>query len=235
MDLTSEQAHRVWQKLYATQFKFLTKAHGHISPLYSKGLHTIDYDPLRLPDPAQISKKLIENLSSWKLIVGDLGFVDNATWFWYLANRRLPINTRIRTLNEIDCSPEPDLFHDYFGHVPYLAVTQTANIYRVIGEAFQRAGVARKNKIAKFYYFAIEQGIILKNNRERIFGAGILSSPRHSRNILASIEHDSAMPIAIQKADLKVILKAEVSLIGEPKNVFVFENFEHIVELFKKI
>jgi len=235
MDRAPEQGDCVWRKLCTGQLEFLAEADGHISPIYLEGLRTIHFDRLCLPDPIKIQEKLHRRLSGWQLVVGDWATIDDAQWFEYLANRRLPVSSRLRSSSEIDSSPEPDLFHDYFGHVPYIAISNTADIYRVMGEKFCLADAERKTMIAKFYYFAIELGLIMEGDRVQLFGAGILSSPRYSRKILALVKNDSPMPIMRHRADLDRILEADVSPTGEPKDVFVFQCLNHMVELLAKI
>jgi len=48
------------------------------------------------------------------------GLIPDDAFFTHLANRRFPVTVWLRRPEEFDYIVEPDVFHDFFGHVPLL-------------------------------------------------------------------------------------------------------------------
>ena len=46
------------------------------------------------------------------------GFLPAPAFFEMLAARRFPTTTWLRSRDSLEYTPEPDIFHDVFGHVP---------------------------------------------------------------------------------------------------------------------
>ena len=65
-----------------------------------------------------ISKKLRGN-TGWE-VVPVPGLIPDDAFFTHLANRRFPVTVWLRRPEEFDYIVEPDVFHDFFGHVPLL-------------------------------------------------------------------------------------------------------------------
>jgi len=55
-------------------------------------------------------------------VVGVPGLIPDAVFYDHLAHRRFPVTVWIRKRSELDYLVEPDLFHDFFGHVPCSAI-----------------------------------------------------------------------------------------------------------------
>ena len=86
----------------------------------------------RIPDFAEVSKKL-RKLTGWE-IVAVPGLIPAAPFFDHLANRRFPVTNWLRTKEELDYIVEPDMFHDFFGHVPVLTQPVFADFMQMYGE-----------------------------------------------------------------------------------------------------
>jgi phenylalanine-4-hydroxylase len=57
--------------------------------------------------------------TNWQLVAVP-GLLPDDAFFTHLANRRFPVTVWLREESEFDYIVEPDLFHDFFGHVPML-------------------------------------------------------------------------------------------------------------------
>ncbi|MFX5476732.1 phenylalanine 4-monooxygenase, partial [Acinetobacter baumannii] len=77
------------------------------------------------------------------------------------ANRRFPVTVWLREEHEFDYIVEPDLFHDFFGHVPLLFNPIFANHLQEYGKGGLKAlkldGLAY---LARLYWYTIEFGLI---------------------------------------------------------------------------
>jgi phenylalanine-4-hydroxylase len=74
----------------------------------------LPYD--RLPNLAAVSAKL-ERRTGWNTTPVS-GFMPAPAFFEMLAARRFPTTTWLRSRDSLEYTPEPDIFHDVFGHVP---------------------------------------------------------------------------------------------------------------------
>jgi phenylalanine-4-hydroxylase len=66
-------------------------------------------------------------------VIGVPGLIPEADFFAHLAERRFPVTVWMRRREELDYLVEPDLFHDFFGHLPMLAHTVFANFIQAYG------------------------------------------------------------------------------------------------------
>ena len=62
----------------------------------------------------------------------------------HLANRRFPVTDWLRKPEEFDYIVEPDIFHDFFGHVPLLFNPVFADYMQAYGKGGLKAGAARR-------------------------------------------------------------------------------------------
>jgi phenylalanine-4-hydroxylase len=77
---------------------------------------------------------------------------------------------------DFEYTPEPDAFHDLYGHVPQLA---SPAISRVLDELADAAHDATTDEIAvieRVYWFTIEFGLVRDPAGVRALGAGLASS-----------------------------------------------------------
>ena len=96
----------------------------------------------RIPDFAEVSDKL-GKLTGWE-IVAVPGLIPAGPFFEHLANRRFPVTNWLRRRDELDYIVEPDMFHDFFGHVPILTQPAFADFMQLYGKkaaaAFELGG-----------------------------------------------------------------------------------------------
>jgi phenylalanine-4-hydroxylase len=71
---------------------------------------------------------------------------------------------------------EPDIFHEIFGHTPLL----TDRRYADFVAAYGRAGLAAPKEdhvwLARLFWFTVEFGLVARDRKNEIYGAGIVSS-----------------------------------------------------------
>lgn len=115
-------------------------------------------------------------LTGWQ-VVGVPGLIPDAVFYDHLAHRRFPVTVWIREHSELDYLVEPDLFHDFFGHVPLLGDPVFADFMQRYGQRASEAG-PHLDLLARLYWYTVEFGLIRTKQGLRIYGAGILSSAR---------------------------------------------------------
>jgi phenylalanine-4-hydroxylase len=216
-DHYSDVDHDRWRRLYHRQMALMPR---YAVKEFLAGIERLDVAG-GIPDFRRINETL-GRLTGFKIIAVP-GLIPDEKFFDHLANRRFPITWWIREESELDYLEEPDVFHDFFGHVPLLAHPVFADYMVEYGRA--GPGAARMNAIpllSRLYWYTIEFGLIDTPEGLRAFGAGILSSKGET---IYSI--DSDIPNRI-RFDLERVLNTEFRIDAYQETYFVIDSFEQM-------
>jgi phenylalanine-4-hydroxylase len=83
----------------------------------------------------------------------------------------------LRTPEEFDYIVEPDVFHDFYGHVPLLFQPVFADYLQAYGRGGIKAHeLGAIEMLSRLYWYTVEFGLIETRAGLRSYGAGILSS-----------------------------------------------------------
>ena len=130
-----------------------------------------------IPDFALVNVAL-KAATNWQLVAVP-GLLPDDVFFTHLANRRFPVTVWLREESEFDYIVEPDIFHDFFGHVPMLFTPIYADHLQAYGEgALKAKRLGGLDWLARLYWYTIEFGLIRENGKILAYGAGVLSSPK---------------------------------------------------------
>jgi phenylalanine-4-hydroxylase len=175
-----------------------------------------------IPKFDQVSKKL-QSKTGWQ-IVAVPGLIPDDAFFTHLANRRFPVTVWLRRPEEFDYIVEPDVFHDFFGHVPLLfdrAYADHLHEYGKGGLKAMRLGAVKM--LARLYWYTIEFGLVRTGAGIRAYGAGLLSSGSE----LAYCVADSA-PKRLD-FDLEKALRTDYQIDRYQTTYFVIESFDQLL------
>jgi phenylalanine-4-hydroxylase len=163
--------HALWRRLYRRQESLVAKG---ACDEFREALEALDFSQ-GIPRFDAINRKLAA-ATGWQLVAVP-GLVPDLTFFEHLAQRRFPVTVWLRTPGEFDYIVEPDIFHDFFGHVPMLFNPVFANYIRAYGQGGIKAhALGAIEMLARLYWYTVEFGLIETRAGLRIYGAGILSS-----------------------------------------------------------
>ncbi len=167
----SPEEHALWRRLYARQAALV--------PLYACSEYLAS---LRALDSAQAIPRFDEvnarlaAATGWTLVAVP-GLLPDRAFFEHLANRRFPVTVWLRKPEEFDYIVEPDVFHDFFGHVPLLFDPVFADYLQAYGRGGLKAdALGAIEMLARLYWYTVEFGLIETGEGIRAYGAGILSS-----------------------------------------------------------
>ncbi|MBC3873905.1 phenylalanine 4-monooxygenase [Undibacterium flavidum] len=167
----TEAEHDLWRKLYQRQSALLP---GRACDEFIEALAKMDISA-GIPVFEKTSKELFA-ATGWT-IVAVPGLIPELTFFDHLANRRFPVTVWLRTPEEFNYIVEPDVFHDFFGHVPLLFNPVFADYMQRYGQGGLKAmRLGGLDELARLYWYTVEFGLINTPAGVRIYGAGILSS-----------------------------------------------------------
>ncbi|MBC3808269.1 phenylalanine 4-monooxygenase [Undibacterium seohonense] len=170
-DNYTEQEHELWRKLYQRQSALLP---GRACDEFIEALAKMDISA-GIPVFEKTSKELFA-ATGWT-IVAVPGLIPELTFFDHLANRRFPVTVWLRKPEEFNYIVEPDVFHDFFGHVPLLFNPVFADYMQRYGQGGLKAmRLGGLDELARLYWYTVEFGLINTPAGVRIYGAGILSS-----------------------------------------------------------
>ncbi len=207
--------HQRWRYLFGRQSALLP---GRACQAFIDSLGSLDCAD-RIPDLARQGERLAQ-LTGWRLI-GVPGLIPDEAFFGHLAGRRFPVTVWLRGASELDYIVEPDVFHDFFGHVPMLAVPAIADFVAAFGAACLRVGDDdARRRLARLYWYTIEFGLVREAGGVRAYGAGLLSSPAELRH---AIESPQAMHLPF---DVDRVMASEFRIDGFQSKYFVVESFE---------
>jgi len=130
----------------------------------------------RIPDLAEVNQKL-GRLTGWRGVV-EAGFKPPLAFFAGLAKREFPIGNFIRDKSDLNYTPAPDVFHDLYGHMPFLANPDYAQFCEDFGKAALAYATTdeRLTECDRLFWYGVEFPLIDSPSGRRIFGGGILSS-----------------------------------------------------------
>lgn len=166
----SDTDREVWRRLMRRQAR-LVRTHA-----CREFLHGVELlqAPLDIPS-LERTGDFIAARTGWRLVAVP-GFIPDDTFFAHLAARRFPVSVWVRRPDEMDYLVEPDLFHDYFGHVPMLLDPLFADCLAAYGARGREASAEALPLFARFYWYMVEFGLIHTADGLKAYGAGMLSS-----------------------------------------------------------
>lgn len=215
----SADEHALWRKLYRRQEELLP---GRACDEFIDSLNALDAAD-GIPDFKSTSEALFE-ATGWR-IVAVPGLIPELAFFTHLANRRFPVTVWLRKPEEFDYIVEPDVFHDYFGHVPLLFNPIFANHIQEYGKgglkAMQLGGL---DQLARLYWYTIEFGLIHSPDGLRVYGAGILSSGGEIKHCL---EPSASRHITL---DVERCMRTLYKIDSYQETYFVIRDFEQLFE-----
>ena len=161
----------LWKRLYARQSVLVPQ---YACNEFIESLNTLNFGA-GIPHFDEINAKL-SPATGWTLVAVP-GLVPDDVFFTHLANRRFPVSVWLRKPEEFEYIVEPDIFHDFFGHVPMLFNKVFADYLEAYGKGGVKAkGLDALDYLARLYWYTVEFGLIRTRDGLRTYGAGTLSS-----------------------------------------------------------
>ena len=120
--------------------------------------------------------RFLGEVSDWASY-GVPGYLPAKAFFACLAQREFPTTVLIRPREVMDYLPEPDIFHDVFGHVPLHALKVFAHFLQKYGKAALLCeDPVHIERLGRLFWFTVEFGLIREDGRVKVYGSGLVSS-----------------------------------------------------------
>jgi len=217
----SEEDNETWRILVERQMDQLP---GRACTAYMQGANKLQIESDRIPSLANLSKRLYD-ATGWK-VANVPGLIHEKDFFELLSDRIFPSTNYVRGRDELDYTPAPDCFHDIFGHMPMLTQPEFADFYQLFGQAALNSEGAVRPKLEAFHWFTVEFGLLMEDDEERIFGAGIVSSNEEVTHALG--DEVEKVPF-----DPDTLVNTDYEVYNLQDKLFVMDSFEQLLEGFK--
>jgi phenylalanine-4-hydroxylase len=209
--------HQVWQQLINRQLPLIE---GRACQEYLDGLEQLALPHEHIPQLTEINQ-VLERCTGWRVSPVP-ALIPFQTFFELLASKQFPVATFIRTLQELDYLQEPDIFHEIFGHCPLLTNPWFAAFTHTYGRLGLQASKEQRVYLARLYWLTVEFGLVDTPQGRRIYGGGILSSPKETLYCLSEQpEHLIFDPVEAMRTPYRIdILQPLYFVLPELKRLF---------------
>ncbi len=217
-DAYTPEEHELYRRLFARQAKLVPK---YACPEWIEAIAGLD-SAGEIPRFDRVSAQLRKK-TGWE-IVAVPGLIPDDAFFTHLANRRFPVTVWLRNPEEFDYIVEPDVFHDFFGHVPLLFDRVYADHLHEYGKGGLKAmRLDAVKMLARLYWYTIEFGLIKVDSQIRAYGAGLLSSGGELAYCI-----DDPRPERLP-FDLERIMRTGYEIDRYQSRYFVIDSFEQLM------
>ena len=130
----------------------------------------------------------------------------------------------------MEYTPEPDIFHDVFGHVPMHAHPVFADFLQEYGRVCMRHldNQEALEKLGRLFWFTVEFGVMKQDGRIKLYGSGLISSHGESTKLIEGMAGGTGPEI--RDFELSSVLDTVVKVDEMQKVLYAIEDFEQIYE-----
>lgn len=218
-DAYTDEQHAVWAELVQ---RVLPEIEKHAAREYLEGFQAIGLQRDRLPNLANISARLGPR-TGWSSTPVS-GFLPAPAFFEMLANRLFPTTTWLRSRDSLEYTPEPDIFHDVFGHVPMHAHKVFADFLQHYGRVC--AAISDQEvleRLGRLFWYTVEFGLIRQGGEIKAYGSGVISSHGECMNVING-------GCEVHDFSLEEVINTPVKVDELQKVLFAVESFDQIYE-----
>jgi phenylalanine-4-hydroxylase len=211
--------HAVWEELVRRRRSQLD---AHACREYLEGSEIIGLRDDRLPNLAAITERL-KPRTGWSTTPVS-GFLPAEAFFEMLATRMFPTTTWLRGRDSLEYIPEPDIFHDVFGHVPMHAHPVFADFLQHYGSVCAEINDPDVlERLGRLFWYTVEFGLIRQDGKIKVYGSGVISSHGECTNVIDG-------GCEIKDFSLDEVLSTPVKVDSIHKRLFAIESFDQIYE-----
>jgi len=177
----SDEQHTIWADLFAgIHLPYLLE---HICHEYVDGLALLKLDPQRIPTVVHLNEQTRPR-TGWRIERTAVRYTLADDWYRKFAQRIFLITDYLRTRDQMEFTPEPDMFHDIFGPLPYLTQEFYARIEDKFAPAYLKGTEAEREVVKRLAWYSTEFGLVMEDNRFKVFGAGTISGRAELSNTI---------------------------------------------------
>lgn len=252
----TREDHDVWRDLFDRRWTVLEQQ---VSTIFIEGMKILKLSRERLPllddwvadrdieiaGGAKVAKgtkleginTFLRQASKWASY-GVPGYLPAKAFFACLAQREFPTTVLIRPREVMDYLPEPDIFHDVFGHVPLHTLKVFADFLQTYGKAALLCDDEyHVKRLGRLFWFTVEFGLIRENGEIKLYGSGLVSSHAEAAYSLTGewetkgmdVPDCTARPVPVYRPfDLNRVCETDFEIDHYQPIYYVLESFEQL-------
>lgn len=213
----SADTHKIWETLYHRQ---LPRVQEYACKDYLDGFELLQLPPDHIPSIDYLNSQ-ISPRTGWRTERTGVRYTDAMPWYNKFNRRIFLITDYMRAWEELEWTPEPDMFHDIFGHVPFMTLPHYAELEEMFAPTFLAADHEQRENIKRLAWFSTEFGIIRENGSLKLFGAGLMSGADELDNVVAE-------NVAMQKFTIENVIRYDKAVWEHNQIIFVFDSIEEL-------
>ncbi len=216
MEFSAEQ-HGTWKILCDN---LLPRIQKHACQEYLVGFDLLGLPSDTIPSIAYLNER-ITPATGWQTVRTSVRYSDAETWYNEFDQKHFLVTDYMRERKELEFTPEPDMFHDIFGHLPFLMLPEYAELEEMFAPAFLRATEEQRENVKRLAWYSTEFGVKRENGEVKMFGAGLISS-------VGELDRVVAGEIPLHPFKVETIIQHEKSIWDYNSQLFEFETMDEL-------
>lgn len=177
---------------------------------------------LVVPQLRDLSEKL-QRITQFRLAPIE-GLVETRAFLSWLGRRTMLCTQYVRHHSRPDYTPEPDVVHEFIGHVPAFTNPAFADFSEFIGKGAAIANEEQLIQLGRLYWFTVEFGLVQEDAGIKAFGAGLLSS-------YGELEYAFSKDVERRPFDLRTVINTPYEYSDMQPLLFVIPSYAHLKEV----
>mgnify|MGYP001825511691 FL=1 len=218
MELDQEN-HNIWKALYQQQTPGTKK---HACQDYLAGFEQLELPDDRIPSIEFLNAHITPQ-TGWRVERTTVRYTDAVPWYHKFKQRIFLVTDYMRSWEEIEWTPEPDMFHDIFGHLPFMTLPHYAELQDMFAPTFLAANDQQREHIKRLAWFSTEFGLIRENGDLKIFGAGLISGNAEMENVVNG-------KVPIYDFTIENVIRYDKAVWEQNSVLFAFDSIEQLTK-----
>lgn len=216
MKWTTEQ-NQIWTTLMERQAPAVLK---HASQIYLRGSASLNLPGDHIPTFAELNQRITKR-TGWRIVRTKIRYSDTSSWYQHFLRHEFIVTNYLRREDELEFTPEPDMFHDIFGHLPFFTLPEYTEIMDMFTQAYIRANPEQQEAIKRLGWFSYEFGLIRENGVVKAFGTGLISS-------IGELQNSVSGKVPILPFTIENLLNRNKAIASFNKELFIFESLDSL-------
>jgi len=225
----SAEANQVWDIL---SHKILPIQRGRFDARFETNVKRLGMTDGGIPCFEEINRTLSE-ATGWQIYRPADGATTEDVLMTF-AQKKFPVLSTMRPMDQIDRAEAPDLFHDYWGHLWMFLDPGLAATYEEFGwKSMRVVGTPSFKFLSRLYTNMLEFGLQLKGGRVEGIGAALASAPEELKYALESSKPLRVRLDPTQKTDVMRAMRTKYHFSELQETYFVVTDWQALRALLK--
>ncbi len=212
----TEDQHKLWQELYK---RLKPRVRQGACAEYLEGFERLALPMDHIPSVDELNAQIRPRVG-WTVERTNVRYSDAVAWYSKFNQKIFIVTDYMRSWEEINWTPEPDMFHDVFGHLPFMTLKGYAEAQELFAPTFLAAKTdEQRENIKRLAWFTMEFGLIREKGERKLFGAGLISGADELDNSLGG-------KMTVEPFTIENVIRHDKAVWEQNSILFEFESVE---------